>query len=369
MDTWTLPQTQIVIVNYEKFSQVKTEQLLKDIEHRKFDCLILDEAHRIKSRGSKVFKNIWQLRKIPHRLLLTGTPGHDTPEDMWTLLRMLEPQKRGSYWKWVDEWMMQKPIYTAHGEVMKPCGIKPSLKRKFAEELSGIAIQRKRNEVMDWAGQPDIVDIKLPCNKQQTQYLDALKKYYSVGDIMCQGILDRLVRYRQICAAPAILELKGKSPKLDWTCDFIKDNPDKSILVFSNSRKVLDLLNSMLKKCLYINGGVLPSNRQEIVRTFQKGYAKVLLIQTQSGKEGLTLDKADVEIFLDVYPPASDYEQAKDRMVPTNQYAVKTQTIYRLMMKNTFDEECYRMVDNHTKQCDCINNFRRYLDESTEKEP
>ena len=35
--------------------------------------------------------------------------------------------------------------------------------------------------------------------------------------------------------------------------------------------------------------------------------------------EGLTLDEADVEIFIDVFPPAADIQQAEDRFVATTE--------------------------------------------------
>ena len=351
-------------MNYEKFSQKKTPELLKQIKQRKFDCLVLDEAHRIKNRNAAVTKNIWQLHNIKHRLLLTGTPGHDTPEDMFMLLKMLKPATYTSYWKWLDEWFQFKTIYTPHGQVRTPAGIKPSLRAKFAHEISTIAIQRKRSDVMDWAGEPDIIDIPLPVSKEQVKYLDELRKYYQVGEVICQGELDRLIRYRQVCNMPALLGLKGTSPKEDWLLQYIKENKDKHVLVFSNSRKTLERLqNSIETRCYCITGSVPPQRRQELVSLFQAGKINILLLQTQACKEGLTLDRADAEIFYDAYPPASDYLQAKDRMVPTKQENVKSQVVYRLYIKGTFDEVCYHMVDNHTKECDCINNFRRYLNE------
>lgn len=296
-------------------------------------------------------------------MLLTGTPGHDTPKDMFTLLRFLRPATYTSYWKWVDEWLDCKTIYVQGREVHDYKGIKHSKKKEFAKLMDSIAIQRKRSEVMDWLTEPDIIDIPLPITKQQKEYLMELKDYYSVGDIICQGELDRLIRYRQVCNAPEILGLSGKSPKIQWLKDLIADNPDKSILVFSNSAKMLNLVMSKLGGAI-IYGKVLPECRAEIVRYFQAGKVKLLLCQTQACKEGLTLDKADIEVFLDVYPPASDYQQAKDRMVITDESRLKPQTIYRLFMDATFDETCYHMVDNHTNECDVINNFRRYLNES-----
>ena len=57
----------------------------------------------------------------------------------------------------------------------------------------------------------------------------------------------------------------------------------------------------------------------------------------------------------------SDYLQAKDRAVPTDKSRVKNRTVYRLMMKDSFDETLYALVDNNINASDVINNFVKYI--------
>ena len=348
-------------MNYEKFGVKNSEQLVKDILKRKFDMIILDEAHRIKNRKAKSTKNIFKLTKIPKRLVLTATPGHDKPEDIWSLLHFLYPDIYTSYYKWADYWLQTKVVYTPRGAIEIPCGIKKHLKDQFALELSKIAIMRKRKDVMSWTYEPDVIDIPLETGKLQQKHLDELEQWYETDDVVCSGVLDRLIRYRQICNMPAILNLSGDSPKEKWILSYIKENPDKHILIFSSSVLSLKRLNSIIPSSQLIYGDVALDDRQAIVDEFQNGGVKILLLQTQSCKEGLTLDRADDTIFLDLYPPAADYQQAKDRMIATSPDRVKPQNIYRLYMQSTFDESCIDMVDRHISQTDVLNNFKNYI--------
>lgn len=364
MDTWTLPQTQIVIVNYEKFGQSdKSDQLVKDILRRKFDCVILDEAHRIKNRNAKSSKNIMKLHNIPMRLCLTGTPAHNVSEDIFNILRFLKPSTYTSYWKWLDKWFRFKEIYTAHGVVRSPDGIKPELQQAFADELSKFCTMRKRADVIDWDTEVDVIDIPLPVGKLQLKALKELRDTFSCGDVECVGVLDRIARYRQLCNVPELVGVRAKSQKVEWIKEYVKDNPECSTIVFSNSRRSLDYLFDKLTNAKLITGKTPTKLRAQYVDEFQAGKIKILLCQTQACKEGLTLDTADTEIFMDVYPPQADFLQAKDRFVATTAEKVKPKQCYRLYMKGTFDEHCVHMVDSNILSTDVINNFRNYVGE------
>lgn len=357
------------IVNYEKVAHTKTHMGLLPQLMKLGKGLIIDEAHRIKNPQAAVSKAIITLsHKFVYKLALTGTPAHDKPEDIFNILRYLDFKTYRSYYTFIEEWCRMQTIYTPRGEKRVPNGIRKDKEDAFVHILDDLAIMHKRNEVMSWDTSMDIIDITLPTNKQQDKYLEQLSNLFECTDgkttIMTQGILDRLIRYRQVCAAPAILNLKGKSPKIMWLEQYLKSNTDEQVLVFSNSKKLLNYGYDILRGsyvCAIIDGSVKPKHRQEIVQQFQAGEIRCLFLQTQACKEGLTLDKADSTIFLDVYPPASDYLQAKDRAVPTSAEKVKVRSVYRLMMKDTYDQELYKLVDDNIDASKVINDFINYL--------
>jgi SNF2 family DNA or RNA helicase len=52
---------------------------------------ILDEAHRLKNKSSKVTEYL-KTYSMEHRVLLTGTPLQNSLDELWALLNFLEPE-------------------------------------------------------------------------------------------------------------------------------------------------------------------------------------------------------------------------------------------------------------------------------------
>ncbi len=88
------------IPNVHKFDVILTtyEMAMSGISHlRPIDwrVVILDEAHRLKNRTSKVAELLKQY-KMEHRVLLTGTPLQNSLDELWALLNFLDPIKFAS---------------------------------------------------------------------------------------------------------------------------------------------------------------------------------------------------------------------------------------------------------------------------------
>ncbi|KAJ3218851.1 choline dehydrogenase 7 [Dinochytrium kinnereticum] len=74
-----------------KFDNISVSQL-KPIAWR---CVVLDEAHKLKNKTSKISEVLKQY-KMEHRVLLTGTPLQNSVDELWSLLNFLEPEKFSS---------------------------------------------------------------------------------------------------------------------------------------------------------------------------------------------------------------------------------------------------------------------------------
>ena len=86
-----------IIPNVYKFDIILTtyEMTMSGSSHLKpinWKCVILDEAHRLKNRASKV-SELLKCYKMQHRVLLTGTPLQNSIDELWALLNFLEPEK------------------------------------------------------------------------------------------------------------------------------------------------------------------------------------------------------------------------------------------------------------------------------------
>lgn len=333
------------------------------------EAVIIDEAHKIKNPNSAVAKSIFKLSVIERKLALTGTPAPNKPWEIYSILHFLYPKKFTGYWKFIGDYFSAYRQQLNGHSFINIVGFKPGKQFVLQTQLGYISTNRKRKDVMPWLPEKDYQQIKLEPTKEQEKYLKELDEYYETENIIVQGVLDRLTRERQICLAPEILGLKGKSPKLEWIKQFIKDYPEKPIIIFSKFKSFLKILEKELsnEKFYSIIGDTTPEQRNKYKLAFQNKEVNILLIQIDVGKEALTLDRAEAIIFCDKYPPASDIAQAEDRFIATTQEnANKPHTIIELMMKGTYDEHLYRLVQQRMSDTDVINAYKYYISQNKE---
>ena len=369
-DTLNIHYDTALIVNFEKFRGTKNkDDVCQQIIKWKPEAVVVDEAHRMKDRKSLTAQRLQHFLNIPVRIALTGTPATNRPWDVWSILHWLFPDEYRSYWNFVNEYFEEEIIWVAGNPHRQPARFKRGMEYVLQQKLDNKCVQHKRDEVMKWLPkEEEATEVILPATPEQLKAIDSLINFFEYKDIITQTVLDNLIRIRQICAAPKILGLKGKSPKLEWLKQYLKDYPEEKVLVFSNSKKFLRLISTEITQEHHlICGDVNPKNRLEYVEEFQKGKISVLLCQTQACKEGLTLDAADTSIFLDVYPPSADYLQAKDRMIPTTEERVKPKKLIHVMMQDTYDVQCYRLVERNVDETAIINDYKKYIEERRKK--
>ncbi len=328
------------------------------------EAVIIDEAHKIKNPKSAVAKSIFKLSVIERKLALTGTPAPNKPYEIYSILHFLYPKIFVSYWKFIGDYFNTRRAQASGHSYIDILDFKSGMKHKLQTQLGFISTNRKRRDVMTWLPEKDYEQIKLEPTKEQLKYLKELDKYFETENIVVQGVLDRLIRERQICLAPELIGLKGKSPKLEWIKQFVKDYPEKPIVIFSKFTSFLKILEKELpEESFYsIIGSTSVENRNKYKLAFQEGDRNILLVQIDVGKEALTLDRAEAIIFCDKYPPAADIDQAEDRFIATTQEkANKPHTIIELMIKGTYDEHLYELVKQRKSDTDVINDYKKYI--------
>lgn len=344
----------------------KTGELNNILKHN-INAMIVDEFHRVRNRQTLAAKALYKLAsKIPYRIALTGTPAYAKNEDIWSMLHFLYPDKFKNYWKFIDEYFQTDLRWTPNGMIRQIEKMYPIKEKKLQNFLNQIATQRKQRdkEVMPWlSDKPIPIKIKLPATKEQTHHLEMLMKYFETDNIICKQPIDRLIRYRQICQDLRLLQLKGKSAKTEWLKQYYKDYPEKPTIIFSTFTSYLKILaEECPKSYALITGETSNKTRKEIEQKFQNGELQYIFANIKAAKESLTLDRAEVTIFLDEYPPIGDILQASERFTATQETKKDIpKTIYELMLKNTFDEDIYAALAEHKTETDIFNSFKQYV--------
>lgn len=99
------------VFHYEQLRIIRFFEEIRKLLVQSPTTFILDESHRIKSPGAQVTKAALKLAPMAaHRLVLTGTPTANSPADLYTQLKFLDPaRKNGSYRDWQEQYIVALP--------------------------------------------------------------------------------------------------------------------------------------------------------------------------------------------------------------------------------------------------------------------
>jgi hypothetical protein len=101
----------IKVYHYEQLRNAKFFQEIAGYLQTETCTLILDESHRIKNPSTVTTKAVLKLSMmVRHRLALTGTPTSNSPADLWTQFKFLQPNRRlESYKDFQSEYIHSLP--------------------------------------------------------------------------------------------------------------------------------------------------------------------------------------------------------------------------------------------------------------------
>jgi SNF2 family DNA or RNA helicase len=199
--------------------------------------------------------------------------------------------------------------------------------------------------------------------KEQRKIYDAYRNSYRdkiLGTIDDQGIdksqltiLQGLMKLRQICDSPAILNEEEKYPnhsiKLDELAREIAENiGDHKALVFSQFLGMLALIKGKLKEqeipFEYFDGSTSAPDREKAIQNFQNNdECRVFLISLKAGGVGLNLTAADYVYIVDPWWNPAVEQQAIDRTHRIGQ--TKNIFAYRMICIDTIEDKILQLQE------------------------
>lgn len=344
---------------------ISYETLRNDVEAvenlvRKYevDCMIVDEAHRLRSlirgkRAAQIAKTTLKIGLLcKHRYALTGTPTVRDGQEIWAILHFLYPKRFPGYWQFIERYfyLESNPFssYVVGGYKRE---------KELQEILAVLSTNRKRDEVMKWLPDKQYQTIRLKLNKDQQKVYDEVFNTFVYEDIIdAQNPLTQLLRLRQITTCPSVLDLDVPNEKEKFILEWLEDNSNERVIIFSTFSSYLKELQRKIKGSSLIIGETAKTERDRIVKDFQAGKTKVLLANIKAAGTGLTLDAGETIIFLDKEYNPSDNEQAEDRIVPTAKERNHKMHIISLVMQDTVDEYIEFMLREKMDITKVVNN-------------
>ena len=299
----------------------------------RFEFLVLDEAQHIKNPGSTNARNCKSI-SASHRVVLTGTPLENTPEDLWSVMDFLQPGLFGTL----------PSFRRRYANIANDA----ELQEEFASRISPFIKRRTKNEVA--ADLPEkherIICCEMPAGQRElySRLLEDNRETLKNGG--SAELFALLLRLRQCCCHPDLLPdipagsvLSGKTELLFELLHETIDSGHK-VLLFSQFTSMLKILIPALEAekipFEYLDGST--RNRQERVDRFNNDPGiPLFLLSLKAGGTGLNLTAADTVIIYDPWWNPAVELQAADRTHRIGQ--TRTVSTIKLVMKESVEEK------------------------------
>ncbi|KAL2926136.1 CHD3-type chromatin-remodeling factor PICKLE [Bienertia sinuspersici] len=276
----------------------------------KWECMIVDEGHRLKNKDSKLFLMLKQYQS-KHRVLLTGTPLQNNLDELFMLMHFLDAGKFGSLEEFQEEFKdinQEEQISRLHTMLA------PHLLRRVKKDV--LKEMPPKKEL--------ILRVELS-SKQKEYYKAILTRNYELltrkggGQI---SLINVVMELRKLCCHPymlegveqvipdsnesfkQLLESSGKLQLLDKMMVKLKEQGHR-VLVYTQFQNMLDILEDYMtyKKWHYerIDGKVSGAERQIRIDRFNAKNSSrfCFLLSTRAGGLGINLATADTVIIYD----------------------------------------------------------------------
>jgi superfamily II DNA or RNA helicase len=346
----------VMITTYEIINQDAT--FLSGIPWK---CIVVDEAHRLKNRQSRLHETLARF-KSRHRVLLTGTPIQNNMEELWTLLNFLDAERFKSQ---ADFMRLYGAMETAEQVTDLQLVLKDYLLRRLKYDV----------EKSIPAKEETIIEVEL--TSIQKQYYRAileknrnfLKK--GVKNAALPTLMNIVMELRKCCNYPylingvaekieselgtqavealggSLISTGGKMVLIDKLLPKLHKGGHK-VLIFSQMRMMLDLIGDYLQYRGYtferLDGMIHGNDRQAAIDRFTTDPSRfVFLLSTRAGGVGINLTAADTVIIYD-----SDWNPQNDLQAQARCHRIgqkKEVKIYRLITRKTYEMTMFERAD------------------------
>ncbi|RHY02456.1 hypothetical protein DYB36_008466, partial [Aphanomyces astaci] len=337
------------------------ETILADFEEFEaihWRLLAVDEAHRLKSAGSRVLKQM-RVLNVDRKLLLTGTPLQNNTQELWVLLNFLEPVIFDNMEDFNDKYGR---LHSQEQVMELQRMLTPYLLRRVKEDVEK-SIPPKEETI-----------IQVELTTLQKQYYRAIyeknRSFLYLGTQNGLPTLNNLqLQLRKCCNHPFLikgaeereLEALGGMPDAETLMQTTIQASGKMVLVskllpklkaeghkvliFSQFIRQLDLLERYCEHEGFIyerlDGSSMGSSRQASIDRFSKKNSKsfLFLLSTKAGGVGINLIAADTVIIFD-----SDWNPQNDLQAQSRCHRIgqkKSVKIYRLVTRNSYESEMF----------------------------
>jgi SNF2 family DNA or RNA helicase len=325
------------------------EKILKEL--MTWQTLIYDESHRLCNISTKRYKAIKRISEGSlHRYCLTATPVFNSPPDIYGILHMINPGCMGTKTSFLDRYIVKDNW----GNMLYPINL-PELK----ERMKRYFIRRTLADVAPELPPVIIENVYFDMSAKEAVLYDRIRKellfQIEKSDISKienpMGIQSTLVKMLVLVELTCALELLGEgteSTKMDILKEKLADifvDPAVKVIVFTRFKKMIPIFCRELAEYnpLVISGDVSNLERDSVRIAFQEDESRRLLVSTDAGGEGLTLNRGNIVIHYDLPYSFGKYDQRNGRVKSMTK--TRPVMIYNLAARKSMDIHLTKMVN------------------------
>jgi hypothetical protein len=323
----------LLVINY---SQLRLIDSLPELE---WHAVVLDEAQYIKNPQSQTTQSASLLR-AKYRVALSGTPIENRLLDLWSITHFTMPGLLGTRTAFSREYDQRSDALARQRLAAR---VRPFVMRRTKKEVASDLPERTEEDrlcVME-GEQARLYGAELKRARA------ALLKIETAAQLDKERfhILTSLLRLRQICCHPALVQQKSataESAKLAALLDLLEPlmEEGQKVLVFSQFVEMLQLVRREVERRgwpHYMLTGET-ENRGKLVNEFQQADGgAVFLISLRAGGFGLNLTAASYVVLYDPWWNPAVENQAIDRTHRIGQ--TNKVMAYRLIAKESIEEK------------------------------
>ena len=337
-------QYPLIIINYDILTY-----WVKHLIKLKPKCVILDECHYIKNRGTKRYSAVKRLcSKSKHVIGVSGTPLTNRPAELWPVLNLIRNDKYPNFMEFAHEFC--RPRRTPWG--WKYDGA--TNLGQLHEELSALCmIRRRKADVLHQL--PDksrhVVPVELD---DRTEYDEALKDFIGWLQKTSNAKAKRAKKAERLVQMGYLKRIAAqqKMPSvLNWIDNFLEESEEKILLFGIHKTVISQLFKKYKSDAVKIDGSTSSKNRQKAVESFQSKHgARIFIGNIQAAGVGLNLTAASTVAFCEIGWTPGEHTQGEDRLHRIGQKNA-TQCFY-LIARNTIEEKLCRILQEKQEVLD-----------------
>lgn len=358
----------VYVTNYDLMR--REVDALIDVE---WDALVFDEAHRLADRNSAQTRAARKLAKrVPRLLHMTGTP-YERPEDLWSLLHMIDPKRFSSFWAWANEHCVTEKRRFNHAkhDITLITGLRPGHEAEVREQLREVMIQRDLPWV--FGREPEVTFIRVDLSPAERKLYDELTRRYLFtkpdGDVVIapNEISRSTLQRRLVSDFSALVDAEHPGTKVRVACEHV-DGLEEPVLLVAAYKQTVRTAAELLRGpggVVTYHGDQSTADNSRALEAFRSGEAKVMVATIDSVKEGVDgiQDRCRRIVTIDRPWPLRYYEQLVGRVRRTGQ----TRQVYldHVTARNTIDDDVAR---SHVAKMELRNALRVDGERSSEQE-